>query len=116
MKIYFEDGQLMHSSLVPADIDFEVCASKGVSQNMDFLDMLLRRRPNCTIYTNSIFALNNMYTWNEELGVHEVYVRTSKNSISFTRIDELTHRELRRGHNIARMYVAGEFGISTDHF
>lgn len=109
MKIYFEDGALMHPSLVPVEIDFTVCASKGVTNNIETLDLFARQRPDATVYTNSIFAFNNMYAWNEELGVPEVYVRTIKHDREFTRIDKLTPRELRQGHNLAKMYVAGEF-------
>lgn len=108
MKIYFEDGCLMHTSLVPVEIDFTVDARNGVTENIETLDLFVRQRPDAIIYTNSIFAFNNMYAWNEELNVPEVYIRT--NGTEFTRIDKLTHRELRQGHNLAKMYVAGEFG------
>lgn len=111
MKIYFEDGALMHSSLVPVQVDYRVDAGKGVTACVDLLDMLVRQRPNATVYTNSIFAFNNMYAWNENIDIPEIYIRSGKNKV-FTRIDKLTTRELRRGHNLAHMYVAGEFSQS----
>lgn len=108
MKIYFEDGELMHVSLVPVEVDFKVDASNGVTRNIETLDLLNVCRHDATIYTNSIFAFNNIYAWNEELKVPEIYIRAGEHMV-FTRIDKLTNRELRAGHNLAKMYVAGEF-------
>lgn len=108
MKIYFEDGDLVNSILLPVHIDYKVDASRGVNANIDRLDALNETQPNAVIYTNSIFAFNNMYAWNEELKVPEIYIRAGEHMV-FTRIDKLTNRELRAGHNLAKMYVAGEF-------
>lgn len=108
MKIYFEDGDLVNSILLPVHIDYKVDASRGVTANIDRLDLLNYSKPEAIIYTNSIFAFNNMYAWNEELKVPEIYIRAGEHMV-FTRIDKLTNRELRRAHNLAHMYVAGEF-------
>ena len=108
MKIYFEDGDLVNIILLPVHIDYKVDASRGVNANIDRLDELNVTQPNAVIYTNSIFAFNNMYAWNEELKVPEIYIRAGEYMV-FTRIDKLTNRELRAGHNLAKMYVAGEF-------
>lgn len=108
MKIYFEDGDLVNSLLLPVPIDYKVDANRGVTANIMRLDLLNEKQPGATVYTNSIFAFNNMYAWNEELGVPEIYIRAGEHMV-FTRIDKLTNRELRQGHNLAKMYVAGEF-------
>ena len=108
MKIYFEDGELMHISLIPVAVDFKISASEGVTRNIEALDLINMHRHEATVYTNSIFALHNMYAWNEELKVPEIYIRAGEHMM-FTRIDKLTNRELRQGHNLAKMYVAGEF-------
>jgi hypothetical protein len=108
MKIYFEDGDLVNSILLPVHIDYKVDAARGVSSNIERLDLLNENQPGAVIYTNSIFAFNNMYAWNEDLKVPEIYIRAGEHMV-FTRIDKLTNRELKRGHNLARMYVAGEF-------
>ena len=109
MKIYFEDGHLETDlSFISVEVDSIVDASAGVSSNINMLNNLMRNNPNRVVYTNSIFALSNMYAWNKELRVPEVYIRIG-DSVMFTRIDKLTNRELKEGHNLAKLYIAGEF-------
>ena len=108
MKIYFEDGELRHCEQLSFSVDFNVHAEHGVTRNIECLDYIAEHSPNSTVYTNSIFALHNMYAWNEELKVPEIYIRAGEHMV-FTRIDKLTNRELKQGHNLAKMYVAGEF-------
>ena len=108
MKIYFEDGPLVSSGYVPMDSYIIIEAASGVSENIKVLDRIKETEPYATIYTNSIFAFSNDYAWNEELKVPEVYIRAGEHMI-FTRIDKLTTKELRRIHNLAKMYIAGTF-------
>ena len=113
MKIYFEDGKLVSTNRLPIiKVDFTVDATYGVSDTINILDELKQRETedgeNLVIYTNSIFAFSNRYAWNEELKVPEIYIRAGQHMV-FKRIDELTSRELREGHNLAKMYVSGEF-------
>jgi hypothetical protein len=108
MKIYFEDGDLRNSTQLPITNYVVINATTGVSNNISVLDHLIKYNPNVTIYTNSIFAFSNKYAWNDTLKVPEVYIRAGEYMV-FTRIDKLTARELRRAHNLAHMYVAGEF-------
>ena len=109
MKIYFEDGHLETDlSFLSVEIDSIVDATAGVNSNINTLDNLMWCNPDRVVYTNSIFAFNNMYAWNKELKVPEIYIRAGEHRV-FTRIDKLTNRELREGHNLAKMYVAGEF-------
>lgn len=115
MKIYFEDGELVTSGYLPFKYDRKIDAKEGVSANLVSLDIMRTCDPNATIYTNSIFAFSNEYAWNEELKVPEIYIRAGEHMV-FTRIDKLTARELRRGHNLAHMYVAGEFDKGVEEF
>lgn len=108
MKIYFEDGELRHNTQIPFEPDLVVRASSGVSQNIEMLNLFTKYQPDATVYTNSIIAFSNIYAWNKELKVPEVYIRAGEH-MSFIRIDKLTTRELREGHNLAKMYIAGEF-------
>jgi hypothetical protein len=109
MKIYFEDGKLWDYAISPdAAVEYKIDASQGVSACIRLLDICAECRPSSIIYTNSIFALHNMYAWNDELSVPEIYIKTGK-AREWVRIDKLTSRELKQGHNLAKMYVAGEF-------
>lgn len=108
MKIYFEDGELQHPSLLPVMPKYEVHANKGVTDNIELLDLILEKDTDATVYTNSIFAIYSLYAWNDELDVPEIYIRAGKEG-TWVRIDKLTNRTLKPGHNLAKMYVAGEF-------
>lgn len=105
MKIYFEDGKLRYINNLSSVMS--VNAMAGPTSCIEFLDHLKKKHPNCVIYTNSIFAFSNKYAWNSERKVPEIYIRDENDQ--WTRIDELTDRVLKRSHNLARMYIAGEF-------
>ena len=107
MKILFEDGILRNLGYLSEGY-WVVDAREGVEANIAALDFLAREHPDAMVYTNSIFALHRNYTWNAELGAHEAYIYIKKERY-FVRIDALTKRELKEGHNIAKMYVSGEF-------
>lgn len=108
MKIYFEDGQLRPNNQLPIKPDFFIDASNGISSVLELLDYLRDNNKNYIIYTNSIAAFQNQYAWNKELQVPDIYIRAGEYML-FTRIDKLTNRELREGHNLAKLYIAGEF-------
>ena len=107
MKILFEDGILRNLGYL-SERFWVVDAREGVEANIATLDFLAREHPDATVYTNSIFALHRNYTWDAELGVHKAYIYVKEKGY-FVRIDTLTQRELKEGHNIAKMYVSGEF-------
>ena len=115
MKIYFEDGQLVSSGYLPITHYTVVNAASGVTLNIRVLDDIKEFESDATVYTNSIFAFSNEYAWNEELKVPEIYIRAGEHMV-FTRIDKLTARELRQGHNLAKMYVSGEFDKGVEEF
>lgn len=108
MKIYFEDGELRNYTQIPFEVDWAVQAGLGATQNINILDWHVEHKPDATVYTNSILALNNKYCWNKELKVPELYIRAGEHMV-FTRVDELTTRELREGHNLMKLYMNGEF-------
>lgn len=107
MKIYFEDGKLERPNSIDFKYGYMVDAGWGFTQNDSMLDFIRITDNNASVYTNSLVALDNRLAWNEELNAPEIYLwRNDK----FVRIDQLTNRELREGHNIMKMYIAGEFG------
>lgn len=107
MKVYFEDGKLVNTKLLPEKPDFVIDAADGVNACINMLDNLGENRKDCAVYTNSIFAFSNRYAWNEKLQLPEIYIR-DKNGV-FTNITQFTNRALRGGHNLAKLYVGGEF-------
>lgn len=108
MKIYFEDGALLKNSALPIAPHARIHAEDGVSANIRALEWYHGYGEKIVIYTNSIMAFDNRYAWNEIEQVPEIYIRAGEYQV-FTRIDKLTERELRRAHNLSKMYLSGEF-------
>ena len=108
MKIYFEDGSLNRPDKAPKHYDYAIDAGNGYSMNDYHLELIQKLNSKAIIYTNSIVAFSNIYAWDEEAEAPQIYIR-NKEGI-FTRIDEMTNRELKQGHNLWRLYEANEFG------
>ena len=108
MKIYFEDGELRSVNQLSIKPDIVIDAGKGLTESFRLLGFAKETNPNCIVYTNAITAFDNRYAWNNSLKVPEIYIRAGEHLI-FTRIDNLTERELREGHALAKLYVSGEF-------
>lgn len=106
MKIFFEDGYIVLGRHAPV-FNFVVDAGHGYSNNERYLDFLQDTVQDCAVYTNSLVALNNKYCWNSDLKVPELYLRNKDNI--FTRVDDLTDRELREGHNLLALFRNGAF-------
>ena len=109
MKIFFEDDELRDSIKLPFELNFKIDAAYGYSSNCELLDAIKEHNPKAVIYTNSLVALSNEYAWNDELKVPELYIRAGE-YMHFVRVDELTTRELREGHNLMAMYMSNAFG------
>lgn len=106
MKIYFEDGQLHRPNSINFKYHYLVDARYGYTSNAALLNCIKNLDNDVSVYTNSVVALNNDFAWNDVLKVPEIYLVKED---EFIRIDKLTDRELREGHNIMKMYMSGEF-------
>ena len=119
MKVYFYDGVLEDAFVMecfPEDADaqiFHVDARYGPKKNMKKLKTLANiEQYGSPVYvlTNSLLALSHTYGWDEEGNHTNIYLWV-EDLDKYVRIDNLTDREIRQGHNIAKMYLAGTFSV-----
>jgi len=106
MKVYFEDGILTHDT-APSRA-FWVDATKGASYCFNQAQYLQQSFVgNVSIYTNDLIILLNAdkFAWNGD--TFEIYLRNKRGEWKL--LKDLTNRELRQGHNIYRLWFAGEF-------
>lgn len=108
MKVYFEDGVLIAGNSLKNGCRYIINAATGYSDNEKVLDRIMREEPNVSVYTNSLVALKNLYCWNDELHIPELYLRSSKTG-EFVRVDTLTDKEIRKPHNLMSMWINGAF-------
>lgn len=116
MKVYFVDGQLDVVALMDfkniilnskfADYAAFVDGKDGLSECKRRLD-LTWNNGTCVI-TNSALAFDGKYTWDNETEQHELYIYNRKRHC-FKPVHELTDRQLRRGNNLFKLYLTGEF-------
>ena len=117
MRIYFEDDILLEEILIRDELYSDlvgrtlyiVDAGKGPARCVHLADVIKKHENDkASVYTNSLELFSNIYAWNEQLKAPEIYVRHAQ-TYKFIRLDELTPRELRKCHNLRKLYIAGEF-------
>ena len=103
MIIYFEDGPLVRKISRPHY--HIVDAGEGYRTNRHDLKLLQiaeeKQDAHIVVYTNAPIAFSNIYAWDAEAKAPQIYIR-NKEGI-FTRIDEMTEKELRQSHNLWRL-------------
>lgn len=109
MIVFFEDGSIETNTLRFKGKELlKVNAKMGYSHCRKQLRDIKETHPfNTMVYTNSLDAFSNFWCWSDEEKTPLIYVR-DKNGM-WTLISELTTRELRASHNLAKLYVNGEF-------
>lgn len=112
MRIYFEDGSLIAYDVAEVPYDsIYIDAYYGVTDNIDCLNVAKDSTDNKgVVYTNQILAFDNKYGWNDDDGHVDIYIRHPDTTFGeWKRIDKLTERTIRRGNNVGKLYLAGEF-------
>ena len=107
MKIYFEDGGI--SGGPTPNYNFCLNGLRGARSNYEYAKRIQKDYgDNIAIYTNDIIFLLNaaLFAWDGD--TFTIYLRDKKGE--WVLIQDLTTRELRQGHNIFRLWFAGEFG------
>lgn len=110
MIVFFEDGSIANNSLFFDEKELlKVDAGEGYSNCRMKLKNIEKNLPFDTkVYTNSLDAFSNFWCWSEEEKRPMIYIRDENKN--WTIISELTNRELRRFHNLEKLYTSGEFG------
>ena len=107
MILYFEDGHLSDTPQIGTLNYYSVDAGEGFTSCQKRLNYIQKECPNnAVVYSNSVYALSNYYCWNNETKRPEIYMR--KNG-KWTHILALTDRDIRRAHNLEKLYVNGAF-------
>ena len=110
MIVYFENGWLNHhrASLETGEDLIEIDAGMGYNNCRRKLRYIKDNCPfNTKVYTNSLDAFSNFWCWDDENKKPMIYIR-DKNE-KWKLIWDMADIELRRAHNLEKMYVNGVF-------
>lgn len=90
-------------------------AGDGYLRNMEIRDEVFGNSP-VVVFSNSIYFLTNDFFWNEENDYPNIYLINPENPRMIRNIQSMTEKEIRRPHNVARMFLAGAFSFENVHF
>lgn len=110
MIVYFEDGSITNDSVFAETGEelIKVDAGMGYSHCRRKLRYIKDNYPFDTkVYTNSLDAFSNFWCWDDKKKMPIIYIRDENGKWKL--IWEMTDRELRMGHNLEKLYVAGAF-------
>ena len=85
-----------------------ISAADGPTRVMDWVGRYYSVKPNGTVITNSVIALDNTYAWNDKTNSCDIWFW--KNG-EWVNIQDTTEREIRQGHSIMHMYLNGAFDL-----
>ncbi len=117
IKICFHDGYLFYDVMKSQGLDvvYPIDANMGYSENICKFKNIInehkaqKRMQDLVLVTNQIALLNTEFSFDSN-GKCQVYF-WSKEQRKWINAQDLTQKELRKGHNIEMMYRNGVFDI-----
>ena len=112
MKILFYDGDIRWWACPTSFSNYNrLNASGGYTNNIKTLNLYRDKLgEDTTILTNSLVALDHRYGWNEKENHTDIYFYVESKD-DFVRCDKLTEKEIRKEHNIMKMFMNGVFNL-----
>lgn len=90
-------------------------AGDGYLRNMEIRDEVFGKEP-VVVFSNDLYFLSNDFFWNDEENYPNIYMINPEDSHMVRNIQKMTEKELRRAHNLERMFRAGEFSFENVPF
>ena len=112
MKILFYDGDIRWWACPTSfSIYNRLNAAWGYTDNIKELNTYREKfGEDAIILTNSLVALDHRYGWNKKENHTDIYFYVESKH-DFVRCDKLTEKEIRKEHNIMKMFMNGAFDL-----
>lgn len=110
-KVIFHDGNLSDLPIEFLTKYLFIYAKRGYTLNQEKLAEMSNKASKFSIITNDLFVWgNDIAWWNDKENKCQAYILKEVNG-KWTEINiqDLTEKELRKPHNIVKMYTAGAF-------
>lgn len=116
MKILFYDGCIDWWSCPSSFSNYNrLDATWGYTDTIKTLDLYKENLgEDEAVLTNSIIALDHKYGWNKKENHTDIYFYV-KSKRDFVRCDELTEKEIRKCHNIMKMFMNDAFDLGQNN-
>lgn len=107
MKVYFADRELNYNDIKIEECFIPIDGKSGFRACQQQIDTIKSFEVNMSVITNVPFFISGEYGWNEATSSFDIFIECK--SGKFVNIHELTNRELRKYHNLCKLYISGEF-------
>lgn len=116
MKILFYDGSISWWACPSSFSNYNrLDGSFGYTDTIKTIDLYKENLgEDEAVLTNSIVALDHKYGWNKKENHTDIYFYV-KSKRDFVRCDKLTEKEIRKGHNIMKMFMNGAFDLGQNN-
>ncbi len=109
MVVFFEDGSVNNPLFIDGKEILTVDAGMGFSNCRKRLRYIKDNYPFDTeVYTNSLDAFSNFWSWDEEKKMPMIYIR-DKEGKWINICDTCYGKEIRYAHNLEKLYIGGGF-------